>query len=64
MTDMTDPHAPMHHDEPPPADHDVHRVVSDGPKGTFAVASVATAIVVVIYLAFYLGIYAQRGLIQ
>ncbi|MGO4307963.1 MULTISPECIES: hypothetical protein [unclassified Cupriavidus] len=61
---MPDPLHPMHHDEPPPADHDVHRVVSGGPTGTFAVAGVATAIVVLIYLAFYFGVYAQRGLIQ
>ena len=55
---------PMDHNEPPPADADVHRVVSAGPSGTFAAAGVATAIVVLIYLVFYAFVYAPRGMIQ
>lgn len=42
----------------------VDEIVSKGPKGAFAVAGVATAIVVVIYLAFYLWVYLPRGAMQ
>jgi hypothetical protein len=55
---------PLDHNEPPPADADVHRVVSAGPTGTFAVAGVATAIVVLIYLIFYFLVHVPRGMVQ
>jgi hypothetical protein len=42
----------------------VDEVVSRGPSGTFAVAGIATAIVVAIYFAFYLFIYLPRGAVQ
>jgi len=43
---------------------EVETIVSRGPSGTFAVAGVATAIVVAIYLAFYLFVYLPRGAVQ
>lgn len=43
---------------------EVDAIVSRGPSGTFAVAGVATAIVVAIYLAFYLFVYLPRGAVQ
>lgn len=42
----------------------VDEIVQRGPAGAFAVAGVATAIVVAIYLAFYLWIYLPRGAVQ
>ncbi|WP_171514649.1 hypothetical protein [Cupriavidus necator] len=55
---------PLDHNEPRPADAEVHRVVSTGPSGTFAVAGVATAIVVLIYLVFFFFVHVPRGLVQ
>jgi len=45
-------------------DEAVERIVARGPAGTFAVAGVATAIVVVIYFAFYFFVYLPRGAVQ
>ena len=45
-------------------DRAVDEIVSQGPSGTFAVAGIATAIVVVIFFAFYLFIYLPRGAVQ
>jgi hypothetical protein len=45
-------------------DRKVDEIVRRGPSGTFAVAGVAAAIVVIIYLAFYFWIYLPRGAIQ
>ena len=45
-------------------DDRVDEIVSRGPSGTFAVAGVATAIVVAIYLAFYFFVYLPRGILQ
>jgi hypothetical protein len=42
----------------------VDRIVSEGPKGTFAVAGVATVIVVAIFFAFYFLVYLPRGAVQ
>jgi hypothetical protein len=42
----------------------VDAIVSQGPSGTFAVAGVATAIVVAIYFAFYFFAYLPRGAVQ
>ena len=42
----------------------VDEIVRRGPSGAFAVAGVATAIVVVIYLAFYFFVFLQRGAVQ
>ncbi|GHD04958.1 hypothetical protein GCM10007320_66410 [Pseudorhodoferax aquiterrae] len=45
-------------------DERVERIVAEGPGGTFAVAGVATAIVVAIYFAFYFWAYLPRGVMQ
>ena len=45
-------------------DAEVDDIVSKGPSGTFAVAGVATAIVVAIYLLFYFLVYLPRGAVQ
>lgn len=45
-------------------DEQVDHIVSQGPSGTFAVAGVATAIVVAIYFAFYVFAYLPRGVVQ
>ena len=42
-------------------DDEVEEIVSRGPSGAFAVAGVATAIVVAIYFAFYFFVYLPRG---
>jgi len=42
----------------------VDEIVSEGPAGAFAVAGVATVIVVLIFLAFYLWVYLPRGAMQ
>ena len=42
----------------------VARIVALGPKGAFAIAGVAAAIVVAIYFAFYLFVYLPRGVVQ
>ena len=46
------------------ADHEVEEIVSRGPGGAFAIAGIATAIVVAIYFAFYLFAYLPRGAVQ
>lgn len=45
-------------------DDEVDQIVSRGPAGTFAVAGVATAIVVALYFAFYFFFYLPRGVVQ
>lgn len=52
-----------------PADQDtedrrVVEIVSGGPPGAFAVAGIATAIVVLLYILFYLLVYLPRGAVQ
>jgi len=39
----------------------VDDIVRRGPAGTFAIAGVATGIVVAIYFAFYFFVYLPRG---
>ena len=47
------------------ADDDaLDEIVGRGPTGAFAVAGVATAIVVVIYVVFYFVVYLPRGAVQ
>lgn len=53
---------PRVHD--PSDDRAVDEIVARGPKGAFAVAGVATAIVVAIFFAFYFFIYLARGVLQ
>lgn len=50
--------------EPVASDAEVDAIVERGPAGAFAVAGVATAIVVAIYLAFYFFAYLPRGAVQ
>ena len=42
----------------------VEEIVRRGPTGTFAVAGVATAIVVAIFFLFYFLVYLPRGAVQ
>lgn len=42
----------------------VDAIVSSGPAGAFAVAGVATAIVMALYFAFYFFVYLPRGVMQ
>ena len=55
---------PRTHDEHEDEDRRVDEIVRRGPSGAFAVAGVATAIVVAIYLLFYLFAYLPRGAVQ
>jgi hypothetical protein len=50
--------------EPNDERNEVEEIVARGPSGAFAVAGIATAIVVIIYLAFYFFIYLPRGAVQ
>ena len=47
-----------------PEQDSVDQIVARGPAGTFAVVGIATAIVVLIYFAFYLFAYLPRGAVQ
>jgi hypothetical protein len=40
---------------------DVERIAASAPRGTFALAGVATLIVLGIWLAFYLMVFVPRG---
>ena len=42
----------------------VEEILSRGPAGTFAVAGLATAIVVLIFFAFYFLVFLPRGAVQ
>ena len=42
----------------------VEEIVRQGPGGAFAVAGVATAIVVAIFFLFYFLVYVPRGAVQ
>ena len=42
----------------------LEEIVGRGPVGTFAVAGLATAIVVAIYFGFYLLVFLPRGAVQ
>jgi len=45
-------------------DDRVDEIVRRGPAGAFAVAGVATGIVVAIYFIFYFVVYLPRGAVQ
>ncbi len=51
---------------PAQPDHDerVDRIVEDGPRGALALAGIATALVVAMWLAFYLLVFMPRGALQ
>jgi len=42
----------------------IDEIVKSGPSGAFAVAGVATFIVVALFVAFYFFFYLPRGMIQ
>lgn len=42
----------------------VEDIVARGPLGAFALAGIATAIVVALYVAFYFFAYLPRGAVQ
>ncbi len=48
----------------PQDDDEVERIVGEGPGGTWAVAGLATVIVVAIYFLFYFFVYLPRGATQ
>ena len=48
----------------PTVDAAVDEIVRRGPSGAFAVAGVATAIVVLLYFAFYVVVYLPRGAVS
>ena len=52
--------------EPDPSaeDRTVDEIVARGPTGAFALAGVATVIVVAIYVGFYFLVYLPRGAVQ
>ena len=60
----------MTNNEPPSAadrsaeQERIDDIVESGPAGAFAVVGVATAIVVLIWFAFYFLVYLPRGAIQ
>ena len=56
--------APITYDDTGLDDREVDEIVARGPSGAWAVAGIATAIVVAIYFAFYLFIYLPRGAVQ
>jgi hypothetical protein len=56
--------APIDPDESGRDDRAVDEIVGRGPSGAFAVAGIATLIVVAIYFAFYFFIYLPRGAVQ
>jgi len=45
-------------------DRRVDEIVRRGPTGAFAVAGIATAIVVAIYFIFYFAVFLPRGAVQ
>ena len=45
-------------------DKQVEEIVKRGPTGAFAVAGVATFIVVAIFVLFYFAVYVPRGMVQ
>ena len=58
---MAQPHHPL---DTPDEDRRVDEIVGRGPRGAFAVAGVATAIVVALYVLFYFVVYLPRGAVQ
>lgn len=52
------------HDRDAGGEADVDAIVAAGPNGTFAVAGVATALVVAMFFAFYVFAYLPRGFVH
>ena len=51
-------------DDAAAVDTAVDEIVRRGPAGAFAVAGAATFVVVALYVAFYVGVYLPRGIVQ
>lgn len=47
-----------------PEDNALERIVGEGPSGALVLSGIATAIVVAIWLAFYLFVFLRRGPLQ
>ena len=45
-------------------EQELETIVAAGPRGAFAVAGIAAAIVTVIYYLFYFLVYLPRGAVQ
>jgi len=56
--------APIDPEDSARDDRAVDEIVGRGPSGAFAVAGIATLIVVAIYFAFYFFVYLPRGAVQ
>ena len=56
--------APIDRESSEREDREVDEIVGRGPSGAFAVAGIATLIVVAIYFAFYFFVYLPRGAVQ
>lgn len=58
----------MFNSDPPrllnPDEQAIESVVAAGPRGALALAGIATAIVVALWLAFYLFVFLPRGALQ
>ena len=50
--------------EDPIDERELEAIVSRGPKGAFALAGLAAAIVAIIFYLFYFLVYLQRGVTQ
>ncbi|MDM0074082.1 hypothetical protein QTH90_06795 [Variovorax sp. J2P1-59] len=57
---MPTPHAALRE----PTDAQIDEIVRQGPSGAFAVAGIATLLVVAMFFAFYLFAYLPRGAVQ
>ena len=54
----------MQHDDERRQDEAVEEIVRQGPAGTWAVAGVATFLVVLIYFLFYFLAFLPRGVME
>lgn len=52
------------HEDPDALAKRIDEIVSHGPSGAFAVAGIATLIVVAIFFLFYWLVYLPRGAVQ
>ena len=59
---MTSPQPQQSHDDPQAAA--VEEIVRAGPAGAFALAGLATALVMAMYVAFYVVVFLPRGAVQ
>ena len=64
MPDRNDDPTAVSASDPAHDDARVEEILQRGPAGAFAVAGLATFIVVAIFLAFYFFYYLPRGMIQ